>query len=140
MNISQLLEQRETLLRQARLANLAFAWVRLSRLARRIERAGLRGRVTLRPPDPDEGRPWPTLAACDGSQAVIEEHFLDEDVLELEEVLTFLRGEGIELPSTFALDEFPRRHLGDLRQTLAGAGVALPEVEPRTEDSNRELG
>lgn len=137
MNLSQLLLQREALLRQARLANLAFAHARLSRLCERIVRAGLRGSVTLLEPDLDEGRFWSTLVAHDGSQAVIEEHFLDEDVLELEEILTFLQGEGLEVDRTFAIEELPARYLMELRQTLDKAGVGLPADAPRTEDSNR---
>ncbi len=140
MNFSQLLLQREALLRQAHLANLAFAHARLSRLGERIVRAGLRGTVTLQGPDPEEGRFCPVLMVHEGSQSVIEEHFLDEDVLELEEILTFLQGEGLDVDHTFALEELPIRTLPELRRLLDKAGVALPAESPRTEDSSRGLG
>ena len=47
MNVSRLLSQRNALLRQARLANLAYAYHRLSEFGARIERAHLEGEVTL---------------------------------------------------------------------------------------------
>ena len=140
MNFSHLLQQREALLRQARLANLAYAHARLSRLAGRIVRAGLRGTVTLQEPDPAEGRYCPALLALEGSQAVIEEHFLDEDVIELEEILMFLADEGLEVDYTFALEELPIRTLPELRRRLDEAGVIPPADSPRTEDSNRGPG
>jgi len=140
MNFSHLLQQREALLQQARLANLAFAHARLSRLAGRIARAGLHGTVTLQEPDPEEGRFCPALVAHEGSQAVIEEHFLDEDVIELEGILMFLEDEGLDVDYTFALEELPIRYLPELRRLLDKAGVALPSESPRTEDSNRGLG
>ena len=46
--LSTLLTQRQALLRQARLANLAFAYTTLMEFAHRIARAQLSGRVTLK--------------------------------------------------------------------------------------------
>jgi len=77
MNFHQLLHQRDALLRQARLANSAYAYRRLGEFAGRITRAQLHGAVRLDSGDPDGERPWPGLTALDGSQAVLEEHFLD---------------------------------------------------------------
>lgn len=138
MNFSQLLSQREALLRQARLANLAFAFARLSDYATRIERAGLRGPVTLHESDPESERFWPTLVPHIGSQAVIDEHFLDEDVDEFDEILLFLEDEGFEVNYTFDLEEMPARLLPELRRELEKAGVTLPAPVPRPKDSARE--
>lgn len=138
MNLSHLLQQRERLLREARLANLAFAYARLSDYAGRIERAGLRGPVTLQESDPEADRFWPVLMAHRGPQSVIDEHFLDEDVDELDEILLFLEDEGFEVDFTFELEDLPHRYLPALRRELERAGVALPAATPSPEDSNRE--
>ena len=60
MNLTQLLTQRRTLLRQGHLANLAFAYVRLSEFAQRLDRAGLKGTVRLRHAETETGtmRRW----------------------------------------------------------------------------------
>ncbi len=138
MNLSHLLQQREALLRQARLANLAFAFARLSDYAARIERAGLHGPVTLHAAEPEADRFWPTLVPHRGNQSVIDEHFLDEDIDELDEILLFLEDEGVEVDFTFDLEDLPHRYLPALRRELEKAGVALPADAPRPEDSNRE--
>ena len=80
MNFHQLILQRDALLRQARLANAAYAHERLGEFAARIARARLRGAVSLEPGDPAGEQPWPGLTALEGSQAVLAEHFLDEEV------------------------------------------------------------
>lgn len=126
MNFHQILAQRDGLLRQARLANVAFAFQRLGEFSDRITRARLRGLVTLRPGDPAGDHPWPTLVALEGSQAVIEEQFLDEDIVELADILAFL---GDEAPATglaFRLEELANRFMPPLRRELLAAGVALP--------------
>ncbi len=56
MKLSQLVSLRPSLLRQARLANLAYAHETLRAFAARIARAGLRGTVCLKPVDPDAER------------------------------------------------------------------------------------
>lgn len=138
MNLSQLLHQREGLLRQARIANLAFAFSRLNDYATRIERARLQGPVTLHAAEPASDRFWPTLVAHRGNQSVIDEHFLDEDIEELDEILRFLENEGVEVDFTFDLEDLPHRYQPALRRELEKAGVALPADAPRPEDSNRE--
>jgi hypothetical protein len=140
MNFSELLHHRETLLRQARLANLAFAFARLSDYAERIARSGLRGPATLHAADPEAERFWPTLVAHCGNQSVIDEHFIDEDVEELDEILRFLEDEGFEVDYTFDLEAMPHRYLPALRRELGKAGVLLPVRSLRPEDSNREVG
>ncbi len=140
MNFSELLPHREALLRQARLANLAFAFARLSDYAERIARAGLRGPATLHEADPEGERFWPTLVTHHGNQSVIDEHFLDEDVEELDEILLFLEDQGFEVNYTFELESMPHRYLPALRRELEKAGVRLPAPTLRPEDSAREAG
>ncbi len=123
MNFAELLQQRDRLLQQARLANLAYAHERLTDYARRVERAGLGGALALRPADPAAERPWPTLETSGCAASVIEEHFLEEDVLELDEILAFLRAEGFEADEVFSLPDIRGRWLPWLRRELRRGGV-----------------
>jgi len=135
MKFQQLLNRRNELLRQARLANMAYAYQWLGDFAERIERAGLRGSVTLRGPEAEEGRKEAVLVANDFSQAVVQEHFLEEEIAELHAVLAFVHGAGVIAELTFQLDEIAARYLPSLRQALEAADV-LPKEEPsRVEDS-----
>lgn len=122
--LSTLLTQREALLQQARLANLAFAYTTLGEFAHRVARAGLAGRVTLRQAAPEEERYWASLTALDGNQSVIEEHFADEDIMDLADVIAFTTAnEALEL--TFRLEEVGELFLAPLRAELARADVAI---------------
>jgi len=134
MNFHQLLHQRAALLRQARLANTAFAYQWLAGFIARLTRARLHGLVVLRPGDPAGAHPWPELTALEDSQAAIEEHFLDEDIVELADVLTFL-GEDLHSGGlTFRLDELESRYLPRLRQELEAAGFVVTDVVPTLKD------
>lgn len=127
MKFSQLLHQRDALLRQARLANVAFAYDWLQAFAARAARARLRGTFTLRDGDPDEGQPWPTLEAEAASPAVLAEHFLDEDIVELADILAYLH-DGVRLAERrFRWEEFDQTLLPALRRELEGAGVPPQE-------------
>src|SRR5262249_47724149 len=110
MKISELLRRRNALLRQSRLANLAFVYRRLEQLVTRIACAGLRGEVCLRPGDPAGERPWPELLAIDGSQSVIDEHFTDENILDLADQVV-ADGEHSGASATFRLEEMASRFL-----------------------------
>jgi hypothetical protein len=137
MNFQQLLQQRDDLLRQARLANLAFAYERLGTFAARIARARLPGLVILRPGDPDGDEPWPALKAVDGSQAVLEEYFLEEEIVELADILGFL---GERLPTDglrLRLEELEGRYMPLLQRELQAAGVELNENESPAGESGR---
>src|SRR5688500_15637874 len=90
--LSTLLVRREAMLRQARLANLAFAFATLQKFSARITRAQLDGRVTLAHAAPQAERYWASLTALDMNQSVIEEHFTDHDVMELADVVSFVAG------------------------------------------------
>lgn len=139
MNFHQLLHQRDALLRQARLANTAYAYRRLGEFAGRIARARLHGAVRLDPGDPAGERPWPGLTALDGSQAVLEEHFLDEEIIELADILCFL---GLDADSgvTFRLEDLGGRFLPGLRRELALAGLNPGPAGSPAEDSNHRCG
>jgi hypothetical protein len=129
MKLSILLHQRPSLLRQARLANLAFAGAKLGDFAGRIARARLNGEVRLKPATPDAGQFWPVLVALNGRQSVIEEHFTDEDLMDLADVLAFLTGEG-DAEFTFRLEELADKFLAPLRHELERAGVELDHGFP----------
>lgn len=124
MKISKLLATRQALLRQTQLANFANSYMTLHRLAVRIARANLHGWVKLQPPAPASECYWASLTALEGSQAVLEEHFSDHELLELAEAIACAIG------SDFAEIEFPLEELGErfiapLRESLQEAGVSF---------------
>jgi hypothetical protein len=138
MNFHQLIRQREVLLQQARLANMAYAYHHLCAHAERIANARLQGLVELRPCDPIAGQPWPRLVALEGSQSVIEEYFVDEQLGELADILGFL-GEGIpEDGLRFRLEELGPWLLPVIRRELASAGVVLADGETSFHDRGRQ--
>lgn len=124
--LSVLLTRRQALLTQARLANLAFAYATLARFAARIARSPLTGRVTLRQVDPEREIYWPTLTALDCSQSLIEEHFADEDLLVLADVVPFTTGSNA-VEFTFRLDDIADIFLVQLRAELGNAGVSVDD-------------
>jgi hypothetical protein len=132
--LSTLLAQRQALLRQARLANLAFAYTTLNAFQRRVARAQLSGRVTLRPAAPQADRYWPTLTALDGSQSVIEEHFADEDLTDLADVIGFVTGNDA-MDITFSLDELDAIFLTPLRLELEQEGISIDRATSLTEET-----
>lgn len=128
MKISKLLASRQALLRQTQLANLANAYTILQRLAARIALANLRGLVRLRPADPEDECYWASLTALEGSQAVLEEHFTDNELLELAEAI------GCAIDSDFCeidfrLEDVGERFVEPLRQTLEQEGVSF-DLDP----------
>jgi hypothetical protein len=135
MKFKNLLRRRQELLRQARLANVAYAYQWLGDFAERIARAGLHGSVTLRGPDAESGQSEVTLVAEDFSQAVVQEHFLEADIAELHAVLAFVHGAGIIVELKFELDEIAARYLPSLRQALEAADVLPKEETSSVEDS-----
>lgn len=132
MKLSTLLVQRPELLRQARLANLAFAYQMLSDFTARVARVQLRGRVTLKPVDPDEERFCVTLTALDMNQSLIEEHFSDEDLMVLADVLGFATGHPTH-ELMFHIDQLSE-FVGVLRSDLEHAGVRIDERAPGVEE------
>lgn len=138
MNFQYLLQQRKALLRQARLANVAYAYARLGEFGARVIRARLHGTVILRASDAASDRPWPSLISQTGSQSVIEEHFLDEDIAELADILAFVCDEGRASEITFELEELPSRFQAELRRELEEAGIvpAPPLASPSGDSSS----
>ena len=129
MKLSHLLLQRDALLRQTLLANLAQAYVQLTALTTRLDRARLSGAVCLEPADPEAGQYWPTLTALEGSQAVIEEHFTDSHIAELADLIAFLTGRPDE-DTTFRLEDMAVIFLAPLQDKLRRAGVELDGASP----------
>ncbi len=127
MKLSQLLASRSALLRQATLANAAFAYETLAHWARRIDRARLRGPVRLLGVDAEAERFTPVLLALGGRQSVLDEHFDEFDLLRLADAFTFLSEEsatGVE----FRLEELMSRYSPPLRATLRAAGIEIDTV------------
>jgi hypothetical protein len=135
MKLSHLLAQRPELLRRIRLANLAFAYQTLGEFAERVARASLQGRVTLKPINPDEECYCVTLTAIDVNQSLIEEHFSDEDLTVLADVLGFATGHPAH-ELTFYIDQLDE-FVAQLRNDLEHAGVAFDE-HPRRVRARRD--
>lgn len=137
MKISKLLATRQALLRQTQLANLAYAFVTLQRVAARIENVRLRGLVRLRPADPSEERFWATLTALEGNQSVLDEHFADHELIELADAISYV-GEGEFDEVDFYLEDVAEKFLAPVRQMLEHSGVAfdLSAIEPNVTTDN----
>jgi hypothetical protein len=127
MNLAQLLAQREMLLKQTRLANLAYAYSQLHDFAARIARAQLRGRVSLRHAAPEEDLYCATLTALEGNQSVLDEHFTDLDAMDLADVIAFVRGQN-SVHLTFRIEEFADKFLAPLRLEIERLGVFIDEI------------
>lgn len=130
MKISKLLSLRQDLLRQAHLANLAFAYQSIGDFAARIARVGLRGRVRLKQADVEAERFWATLSAVDGSQAVLEEHFTEDVIMHLADVLAFVLHES-DLDVTFRIEDLGDQFLPEIRRELEEAGVKFDDKSER---------
>ncbi|MDI1249113.1 MAG: hypothetical protein PSV13_09645 [Lacunisphaera sp.] len=61
---------------------------------------------------------------------MIAEHFLEEEIIELANILAFLGGHDQPAGCTFRLEEMARRFLPGLRRELEQAGVALEPDAP----------
>lgn len=128
MQLHTLLSGRPDILRQAHLSNLALAYATLRDFAQRLARARLAGGAVLHPPQPDEDRPWATLTALDCSQSIVEEHFTDQDLMDLSDVLQFTLAQPAGTPPaelTFRFEEFAARFVEPVRADLLRAGVKL---------------
>lgn len=128
LKYNKLLEARETLQRQAGLANLAFAYETLREFANRISRAQLKGQVNLKSADTDEDRYWATLTALEGNQSLIEEHFTEEDLTDFADAISYATGHE-DFEATFPLQDFPQAFLAPLRSALEQGGVVM-DAEP----------
>lgn len=144
MNFRRLLLQRDALLQKARLANLAFAYDRLGDFAARLARAQIYGQISLRLADPEGERPWPVLVALEGNQSVVDEHFTEEDVVDLADIFAYFRDDKTTAEFTIRLADLEGGFLAGLRRELEAGGVTLngpaSAPAPEAEDSNRERG
>ncbi|MFI5357493.1 MAG: hypothetical protein ACHQ4G_09175 [Opitutales bacterium] len=137
MKLQYLLLQRETLLREAHLANLAYAHERLGEFGARIARARLHGDAALQPADADAGRPWPVLIADAVNPAVIEEHFTEEYLAGLADVFRFL-AEDETADVTFRFEDVAARLQAGLRQQLVSQGVEVDDTAPAALDTTHD--
>lgn len=141
MKYDELLSHRAELLETAKLANLAYAHQWLGDFAGRIERSGLglSGKVVLYGPDAEQGRSDPVLVAVDFSQAVLEEHFLPEEIEELHAVLGFVHDTAEIVEARFHLREIGGVYVPALRRALQLVGALpmrpAPKVESRKLDA-----
>lgn len=126
MNLSQLLASRPALLRQAALANAAFAYAVLRGLGRRIQLARLQGPVRLLAVDPEAERYAPQLLALAGSQSVLEEHFDESDLVRLADALAFAAPEATN-EFDFFLETMFARYSPPLRAALQAEGVEISD-------------
>ncbi len=139
MKLSKLLATRQALLRQAQLANLAFAYAVLERFSTRIANANLRGLVKLRPADPGEERFWATLRALEGNQSVLEEHFADHELIEFADAMAFAAEEEFS-ELDFRLEELSEKFLLPLRHMLelSGVEIDIEREQPNVPADNSE--
>jgi hypothetical protein len=128
MNIRHLLQQRSQLLRQTRLANVAYAYARLEDFGARIARAGLRGTVTLHPADPSVDRLLPEFTSNAIAESRLEEHFLDKDLAELADLLAFVCEDRQPTAHTFRVESLADQLRPGLRAELEAAGVRVEEA------------
>lgn len=129
MDLHHLLQQRDAILRQARLANLAYAHQRLGEFAARLARAGISGPLRLEAAAPEEGRPDATLeAAC--SPAVVAEHFLDSELAEFADLVAFARGGDEDHGQALDGTEIESVLRPSLARILAREGVTGLESRP----------
>ena len=131
MKYDDLLSYRDELVQAARMANLAYAHQWIGNFADRVARTGLSGEVVLRGPNPAEERQQAVLEACDLSQAVIDEHFLAEEVGELHNVLAFVHDASFVVELRFRLEDIGSMYLPALRHALEIADI-LPRKRTRT--------
>jgi len=124
MKISKLIATHASIIEQARLANLAQAYVTLRCCAERIQRAQLFGLVNLRQPDASEGRLWATLTALEGHQSVLEEHFGEEELMDFADAIAFVRF-STPLNITFRIESLIPEFVAPLEAELKQAGVVF---------------
>lgn len=116
---------------------MAYAYVTLSAAAAVVRRGQLSGLVRLQQPEEKEERYWASLTALSGSQAVLEEHFSDDDVAAMADAVAFATpGVGL-LDVTFPIETLEAEYVEPLATALERAGVRLErsnvEMEKRSD-------
>ena len=138
MKFDDLLNYRDELVRHARLANVAYAYQWLTDFSARIAQSGLRGEVMLRGADAEGNPRRPVLVAADFSQAVVQEHFLDEEIAELAAVLAFAHNGSLVIELKFRLEEIATRFLPALRRELEESEIFPEEPASPAGESGRD--
>ena len=128
MNLSKLIASRESIVAQARLANMAFAYATLKRLSAVVARGQISGLIRLQEPNEKEERFWPALTALSGSQAVLDEHFSDDDVAVMADAVA-VATPGNSLDVTFQIENLERDYVIPLEVALHRLGVKLDATE-----------
>ena len=128
MNLNTLLASRDRVNEQARLANTAFAYVTLQRYAHVVERAGLCGWVQLQQPHPEEERYAAALSGATVNQAVLDEHFDEDDVAALADAVAFSLGSPC-LDVRLRIERLEHDFVPALAGVLKRAGVVLGPVQ-----------
>lgn len=122
IKLTQLLQARDSLVRRATLANMSFVFRLVSDFTHRVERARLRGLVCVKSPEAS-GENWASLTALEGSQSQLDEHFSEEDVMDLADAVRFVSGG--ETSVTFRIENIGRQFLSPLRNTLQSSGIEI---------------
>jgi hypothetical protein len=128
MKFDELLTHRDELIKAARLANLAYAYQWLGNFTDRINRTRLRGKVVLYGPNPESNLHEPVLIAKNFSQAVIDEHFLQEEISELHAIFKCVHDSSLIREAKFRLEDLGEIYLPALRRVLEMA-EALPRKQ-----------
>jgi len=139
IKLTELLQARDSLVRRATLANMAYGYRLLSEFSERIRRADLRGLVAIRSPETN-GENWASLVALEGSQARLDEHFSEEDVMDLTDAIRYVTGGEIHIDLTFRIEDVGHMFLTPLRDTLQGYGVVFDSAPGSTQASTSTRG
>ena len=125
MKLSALLASRPTILRQAALAHIAAAWLTLHYASVRIAAAGLHGTVRLTQSDPEaDEAPWAALTSDEIRASVLEEHFNEDDLIELADAIGYAT-DCDRIDVEFPLDRLGEIYGEPLLRTLKKSGVTL---------------
>jgi len=135
IKLSQLLAARELLVRRATLANMAFGYRMLREFAERIRRAKLRGLVNIKSPEATAAN-WAAFTALEGNQSLLDEHFSEEDVMDLTDAIRYVTGGDIHIDLNFRIEDLENMFLVPLRDTLRDYGVIIDLPTSATNESN----
>ena len=111
--------------RQAALAHTAAAWLTLQYASLRIAAAGLHGTVRLRQSDPEEEETMSaTLTSDDIRSSVLEEHFTEDELLEIAEALAYATDVDY-VDAEFPIETLGETYAAPLLRSLKKSGVTL---------------
>lgn len=140
MKLTKLLQARAGLSQRLALANMAFGYQLLSEFTQRIRLADLRGVVNLKSPEANDEQNWASLTALEGSQSRIEEHFTEEDLMDLVDAIRYVTGDEIVVDLTFRIEDLGDMFLEPLGQLLEESGIEIDLAAPRAGDATSSSG